>query len=85
MKWKSLILGWVIPEMQARKFSEEKKKIFCRPNGNHNIYKDEVMWASGRIFKMQQFFFFMITVTMDLPRLGLCMAAPAKASAPFLG
>lgn len=62
-----------------------KKKIFCRPNGNHNIYKDEVMWASGRIFKMQQFFLFMITVTMDLPRLGLCMAAPAKASAPFLG
>lgn len=84
MKWKSLILGWVIPEMQARKFSEEKK-IFCRPNGNHNVYKDEVMWASGRIFKMQQFFFFMITVTMDLPRLGLCMTAPAKASAPFLG
>lgn len=84
MKWKSLILGWVILEMQAKKFSEGKK-IFCRPNGNHNVYKDEVMWASGRIFKTQRFFFFMITVTMDLPRLDLCMAAPAKDSAPFLG
>lgn len=84
MKWKSLILGWVILKCKQGS-SQRKKKIFCRPNGNHNVYKDEVMWASGRIFKMQQFFFFMITVTMDLPRLGLCMTAPAKASAPFLG